>query len=183
MERCIHMKFCFGDIVIVEDNLIGVIVKDWCSLDNEITHDVYVRYFSEIRTYKESQMERYMVRHKYLSGEEIIYQDNAINNRSIETSSNENKQLIILDTTIEDLLRKLEYAEPFIYKTNKVLKRYNIIRFKDLIAIEPYKLYKIYKLDKVQYSNLVAIILGICKNYNIRHLYELDDYYDKRIVE
>ena len=24
------MKFCFGDIVVVEGNLIGVVVKSWC---------------------------------------------------------------------------------------------------------------------------------------------------------
>lgn len=24
------MKFCFGDIVVVDDRLIGVIVKSWC---------------------------------------------------------------------------------------------------------------------------------------------------------
>lgn len=77
------MKYCFGDIVVVEDNLIGVVVKDWCSLENVVSHDIYVRYFNEIRSYREDQMERYMVRHKYLSGEEIIYQDNAIHNRNV----------------------------------------------------------------------------------------------------
>ena len=72
------MKFCFGDIVVVEENLIGVVVKSWCSL-NKTEHEVYVRYFNEIRSYKENQIQRYMVRHKYLSEEEIEYQKNAIN--------------------------------------------------------------------------------------------------------
>lgn len=81
------MKFCFGDIVVVESNLIGVVVKSWCpslSSKKEPYHEVYVRYFSEIREYRESEMERYMVRHKYLSDEEIIYQDNAVNNHQTE---------------------------------------------------------------------------------------------------
>lgn len=73
------MKFCFGDIVVVEENLIGVVVKSWCSLNKEIEHEVYVRYFNEIRLYREDQMERYMVRHKYLNEEEIEFQKNAIN--------------------------------------------------------------------------------------------------------
>ena len=73
------MKFCFGDIVVVEGNLIGVVVKDWQSLSKEPYHEVYVRYYNSIKEYSESQMERYMVRHKYLSEEEQEYQYNAIN--------------------------------------------------------------------------------------------------------
>ena len=81
------MKFCFGDIVVVENNLIGVVVKDWCPSpwsDREPHHDVYVRYFNEIREYDESKMERYMVRHKYLSDDEIIWQNNAVHNNQAE---------------------------------------------------------------------------------------------------
>ena len=39
------MKFCFGDIVVVEGNLIGVVVKSWCRslMGAEENHDVYVR--------------------------------------------------------------------------------------------------------------------------------------------
>ena len=72
------MKFCFGDIVIVDDFQIGVIVKSWCSA-NENNYDVYVRSYNEIINYKESEIQRYMVRHKYLSEEEQQYQYNAIN--------------------------------------------------------------------------------------------------------
>jgi hypothetical protein len=32
------MKFCFGDIVVVEDNLIGVVVKCW----TDKTYEIYV---------------------------------------------------------------------------------------------------------------------------------------------
>lgn len=73
------MKFCFGDIVVVEGNLIGVIVKSWISRENN--YDVYVRSFNMIINYKESEIERYMVRHKELDEEEMEWQSNAVNRR------------------------------------------------------------------------------------------------------
>ena len=69
------MKFCFGDIVVIEDSLIGVVVKCWSGKKYEI----YVRMFNKIKEYKEDEIERYMVRHKYLNEEEVEYQYNAIN--------------------------------------------------------------------------------------------------------
>lgn len=76
------MKFCFGDIVVVEENLIGVVVKSWVtySKGNKIkNYDVYVRMKNNIVNYKEEEMERYMVRHKYLNEEELEYQHDTIN--------------------------------------------------------------------------------------------------------
>lgn len=76
------MKFCFGDIVVVEGNLIGVVVKSWVthSKGKKINnYDVYVRMKNNIQNYKEEEIERYMVRHKYLSDEEMEYQYNAVN--------------------------------------------------------------------------------------------------------
>lgn len=75
------MKFCFGDIVVVEENLIGVIVKSWIhSTDNgkEYEYEVYVRDFNSIVDYNEKDIERYMVRHKELDDQEIEYQRNVI---------------------------------------------------------------------------------------------------------
>lgn len=72
------MKFCFGDIVVVDDFQIGVVVKSWCGT-KENDYDVYVRSYNEIINYKESEIQRYMVRHKHLSKEEKQYQYNAIN--------------------------------------------------------------------------------------------------------
>ena len=69
------MKFCFGDIVVVEGNLIGVVVKSWCVDNKEIRYEVYVRSYSNIKEYNENDIERYMVRHKELNDEEIEYQD------------------------------------------------------------------------------------------------------------
>lgn len=75
------MKFCFGDIVVVEGNLIGVVVKSWItySKGKKIrNYDVYVRMKNDIQNYREEEMERYMVRHKYLSEEELAYQQSAV---------------------------------------------------------------------------------------------------------
>ena len=71
------MKFCFGDIVVIDGNLIGVVVKCWTNR----TYDVYVRVTNAIISYKETDMERYMVRHKYLDEEDLQYQRNAIEGR------------------------------------------------------------------------------------------------------
>ena len=73
------MKYCFGDIVVVEETQIGVIVKSWVRNNEEIIHEVYVRNLNNIKEYKEKDIQRYMVRHKELNEEEIEYQNNAIN--------------------------------------------------------------------------------------------------------
>lgn len=73
------MKFCFGDIVVVEGNLIGVICKSWCRNNKEIYYEVYVRSFNGIKEYAEKDIERYMVRHKELNDEELEYQQEALN--------------------------------------------------------------------------------------------------------
>ena len=76
------MKYTFGDIVIVDDIEICVIVKCWIhntDVGKEFNYDVYVREYNRIKNYKENEIERYMVRHKYLSEEEQEYQYNAIN--------------------------------------------------------------------------------------------------------
>lgn len=73
------MKFCFGDIVIVEGNLIGVILSSWVRNNKEMYYEVYVRVDKEIREYDEKDIQRYMVRHKILDETELEYQDAAIN--------------------------------------------------------------------------------------------------------
>lgn len=73
------MKYCFGDIVIVDENQIGVIVKSWVEFiqGNGPNHDVYVRSYNGIKNYPESEIRRYMVRHKYLDEQEMEWQKNA----------------------------------------------------------------------------------------------------------
>lgn len=67
-------KFLFGDIVVVEGYLIGVIVKTWCSYTKGYHYEVYVRNWNMIKDYNESDIERYRVRHKQLNDEELDYQ-------------------------------------------------------------------------------------------------------------
>lgn len=76
------MNFCFGDIVVVENNLIGVIVKSWIKYhkgERINNYDVYVRMKNGIENYKENEIERYMARRKYLDEDEMYYQHNAVN--------------------------------------------------------------------------------------------------------
>lgn len=74
------MKLVFGDIVVVEKNFIGVVVKCWMksSLGTGPTYEVYVRNLNAIKLYEESKVERYMVRHKELDEDEMFYQSNAL---------------------------------------------------------------------------------------------------------
>lgn len=69
------MKFLFGDIVVVEDYLIGVIVKSWQSSMRGNYYEVYVRNYNAIKEYDEQDIERYKVRHKELNEEEYYYQN------------------------------------------------------------------------------------------------------------
>lgn len=78
------MKYTFGDIVIVDDENIGVVVKCWTPItgpnkEKGPYYEVYVRMYNGIKEYYEPDIERYMVRHKYLSKEEKMYQYNAMN--------------------------------------------------------------------------------------------------------
>jgi len=73
------MKFTFGDIVVIEGNLIGVIVKSWISNKIGTSYEVYVRSYNTIVNYTEDNIERYMVRHKELDQEDLEYQYNTIN--------------------------------------------------------------------------------------------------------
>lgn len=75
------MKFCFGDIVVVEGNLIGVVVKSWVTYSKGkkvLNYDVYVRMKNAIQNYREEEIQRYMVRHKYLNEEELEYQRDTV---------------------------------------------------------------------------------------------------------
>lgn len=73
------MKFCFGDIVVVDDCFIGVVVKCWSDeRTGEYSYDVYVRSHNIIVKYRECDIERYMVRHKELDEEEMFYQQQAL---------------------------------------------------------------------------------------------------------
>ena len=68
-------EFLFGDIVVVDDDQIGVIVKSWGGGSTRENHyDIYVRSYNKVKEYDESIVERYRVRHKYLNDDEMGYQ-------------------------------------------------------------------------------------------------------------
>lgn len=66
--------FLFGDIVVVDVDQIGVVVKTWEN-NKGFTYEVYVRSYNKINVYEEREMDRYRVRHKYLSEEELRWQN------------------------------------------------------------------------------------------------------------
>lgn len=76
-------RFLFGDIVVVENELIGVVVKTWeeTNLKGVVVpckgyqYEVYVRSYNKIIDYDEDEIDRYRVRHKELNEEELMYQN------------------------------------------------------------------------------------------------------------
>lgn len=69
------MKYLFGDIVVINENQIGVVVKTYEKLAlNTYEYEIYNRMSNQIETYLEKDVDRYRVRHKYLNEEEMVYQ-------------------------------------------------------------------------------------------------------------
>jgi hypothetical protein len=68
-------KFLFGDIVVVEEDLIGVVVKTWEKMKGGFYYEVYVRNYNAIIEYQEEEIDRYRVRHKELNAEELYWQN------------------------------------------------------------------------------------------------------------
>ncbi len=66
--------FLFGDIVVVDLDLIGVVVKTWED-SHGFYYEVYVRSLNAIKEYREEDIERYRVRHKELDAEEVNWQN------------------------------------------------------------------------------------------------------------
>lgn len=66
--------YLFGDIVVVENMLIGVVVKTWED-KHGFYYEVYVRSLNAIKEYREENVERYRVRHKELDSEEVYWQN------------------------------------------------------------------------------------------------------------
>ena len=64
----------FGDIVIVDERSVGVICKTWQRSDGSYFYEVYVRLANHIIEYDEDKIERFRIRHKYLSDEEMEWQ-------------------------------------------------------------------------------------------------------------
>lgn len=66
--------YLFGDIVVIEGFLIGVVVKTWED-SHGFYYEIYVRSLKAIKQYREEEVERYRVRHKVLNEEEVYLQN------------------------------------------------------------------------------------------------------------
>ncbi len=67
------MNYQFGNIVIVDENLVGVIVKCWQRCDTKTNHyDIYVRSLNGIKGYEEKNIKHY-IHHKELSEDDLEY--------------------------------------------------------------------------------------------------------------
>lgn len=197
------MKFCFGDIVVVENNLIGVVVKSWINpknlsvnpKDREVRHEVYVRYFNEIREYPEELIERYMVRHKYLEGEEITWQNNAVNNTidALDEPLTDKEREIIMKVLKENPLNyKDGWNTPLgtiIYdlkptSREKILgvRSYNaflrarIYTLQDFFNREPFEIKRIRNLGEKSLQYMIKAIFNYCRKNNIETKYTENDY-------
>ena len=197
------MKFCFGDIVVVENNLIGVVVKSWINpknlnvnpKDREVRHEVYVRYFNEIREYPEELIERYMVRHKYLEGEEITWQNNAVNNTidALDEPLTDREREIIMkvlkenplnykdgwNTTIGTIIYDLKPTsrEKILgVRSYNAFLRARIYTLQDFFNKEPYEIKRIRNLGDKSLNYMIKAIFNYCKEHNIETKYTENDY-------
>lgn len=182
------MKFCFGDIVVVEKNLIGVVVRDWIksTYDNKLVphHEVYVRYFNEIRDYSEESMERYMVRHKYLDGNEIIYQSNAVNNRMdyVPEEAVVNREEINSPTLPEifydDVNRDIEikYSSGTRQRAINSLYRASITNLDGFFSKSPIEINRIRNLGYITKGFILDAIYNYCEKYKIKPKYSKSAY-------
>ena len=197
------MKFCFGDIVVVENNLIGVVVKSWINSknlsvnpkDREVRHEVYVRYFNEIREYPEELIERYMVRHKYLEGEEITWQNNAVNNTidALDEPLTDREREIIMkvlkenplnykdgwNTTIGTIIYDLKPTsrEKILgVRSYNAFLRARIYTLQDFFNREPFEIKRIRNLGEKSLQYMIKAIFDYCRKNNIETKYTENDY-------
>ena len=63
------MKFQFSNVVVVENDLIGVVVKSW---ENN-THDIYVRAFNTITNYPEKYIKHFVFSKELAEDERKFY--------------------------------------------------------------------------------------------------------------
>ena len=64
-------RFLFGDIVIVKDIQIGIVVKTFI-VGNEYEYGIFNRVSDRLERYTESEMDRFKITDKFLSEEQYI---------------------------------------------------------------------------------------------------------------
>ena len=61
-------KYNFGNIVVVDENQIGVVVKSWFSKSKETyNHDIYLRSYNGIKNYEEFEISHFEYEKELLS--------------------------------------------------------------------------------------------------------------------
>lgn len=70
------MNFQFGNVVVVQDGLIGVIVKSWGKglLNEGASHEVYVRDFNSVKTYREDDIKHFIYSKELTDEEREFYE-------------------------------------------------------------------------------------------------------------
>ena len=64
--------FQFGNVVVVEGDMVGVIVKTW-ETNGNYNHEVYVRGWNGIKTYEESHINHFVYSKELADGEREFY--------------------------------------------------------------------------------------------------------------
>lgn len=59
-KRIDYPKFQFSNVVVVEDSLIGCIVKTWRNSNKVVNYEVYVRSYNCIKEYDESETKHFV---------------------------------------------------------------------------------------------------------------------------
>lgn len=73
MHQFISSKFQFGNVVVVEENEIGVIVKTFFSFKTGVySHDIYVRSYNGIKCYPEHEI-KHFIYSKQLAEDELEF--------------------------------------------------------------------------------------------------------------
>lgn len=184
------MNFCRGDRVIVESNLMGTIVEEWLhqEYDGSIKpyYKVYVDYFRQIKEYDEDKLQRCLIRHKYLSGAEIIWQNNAIKG---DTNTYEpipykkySQQEIddyrfrrrweyrnnLFVSEVMPILKNSKYYKPKLYtRVCNLLSRNDVCTIQEIINMKPKDMWELKYIGKVSIKYIVDTFRDYVKQNQI----------------
>lgn len=184
------MNFCRGDRVIIESNLMGTIVEEWLhqEYDGSIKpyYKVYVDYFRQIKEYDEDKLQRCLIRHKYLSGAEIIWQNNAIKG---DTNTYEpipykkySQQEIddyrfrrrweyrndLFVSEVMPILKNSKYYKPKLYtRVCNLLSRNDVCTIQEIINMKPKDMWELKYIGKVSIKYIVDTFRDYVKQNQI----------------
>jgi hypothetical protein len=58
-------KFQFSNVVVVETDLIGVVVKVWNYNEDDYSYDIYIQKYSIIKNYNEDEIQQFVYSHEF----------------------------------------------------------------------------------------------------------------------